>query len=215
MTEDVFVRAVLADPEDDGPRLIFADWLDEQGEGERAEFIRVQCRLEREPCPHDYEGGGITLLRNNIVGCPCDFCRLRARERELLGLGRDRWFDHWLTSWTSDLAADMVAGYYPENSNVPAVLAGFRRGFVESLTLTAADWLAHAEAMLSCQPVREVRLTTWPTNDGRPFGAREHVEAAMADQWPGVKFALPPAVYDDFTPSDGDALPEGARGDSP
>src|SRR5262249_8337125 len=35
------------DPEDDAPRLIYADWLDEQGESERAEFIRVQIALAR------------------------------------------------------------------------------------------------------------------------------------------------------------------------
>ncbi len=42
---DAFLLAVLADPDDDAPRLIYADWLDEQGDGERAEFIRVQCAL--------------------------------------------------------------------------------------------------------------------------------------------------------------------------
>jgi len=42
---DAFLRAVLADPGDDAPRLIYADWLDEQGDCDRAEFIRVQCAL--------------------------------------------------------------------------------------------------------------------------------------------------------------------------
>jgi uncharacterized protein (TIGR02996 family) len=28
-------------PEDDSPRLVLADWLDEHGDAERAEFIRV------------------------------------------------------------------------------------------------------------------------------------------------------------------------------
>ena len=38
-----FVAAIAAAPEDDLPRLVFADWLDEHGEPERAEFIRAQC----------------------------------------------------------------------------------------------------------------------------------------------------------------------------
>jgi uncharacterized protein (TIGR02996 family) len=42
-----FLHAICARPEDDGPRLIYADWLDENGECERAEFIRVQCELAR------------------------------------------------------------------------------------------------------------------------------------------------------------------------
>lgn len=40
-----FLRAIIAEPADDKPRLIFADWLDEHGESARAEFIRVQCQL--------------------------------------------------------------------------------------------------------------------------------------------------------------------------
>ena len=39
---------VCADPDDDSPRLIFADWLDEQGDP-RGEFIRVQIALARLP----------------------------------------------------------------------------------------------------------------------------------------------------------------------
>jgi len=42
-----FLRAIKETPEDDTPRLILADWLDENGDPDRAEFIRVQCRLAR------------------------------------------------------------------------------------------------------------------------------------------------------------------------
>ncbi|MCU0702651.1 MAG: TIGR02996 domain-containing protein [Fimbriiglobus sp.] len=42
-----FLAAIVAAPDDDLPRLVYADWLDEQGQPERAEFIRVQCELER------------------------------------------------------------------------------------------------------------------------------------------------------------------------
>jgi uncharacterized protein (TIGR02996 family) len=45
MDEQAFLAAVLADPQDDAPRLIYADWLDEQGRCEQAEFIRVQMEL--------------------------------------------------------------------------------------------------------------------------------------------------------------------------
>jgi uncharacterized protein (TIGR02996 family) len=40
-----FLRAVLEDPEDDTPRLVYTDWLDVQGDADRAEFIRTQCHL--------------------------------------------------------------------------------------------------------------------------------------------------------------------------
>jgi uncharacterized protein (TIGR02996 family) len=41
---DAFLHDILAHPDDDAPRLIYADWLDEHGDP-RGEFIRVQCAL--------------------------------------------------------------------------------------------------------------------------------------------------------------------------
>jgi uncharacterized protein (TIGR02996 family) len=41
------LRAICETPDDDTPRLVFADWLQEHGEEERAEFIRVQCEAAR------------------------------------------------------------------------------------------------------------------------------------------------------------------------
>lgn len=50
-----FLRAIAADPADDTVRLAFADWLDENREPERAEFIRLQIERARsgEPDPDD------------------------------------------------------------------------------------------------------------------------------------------------------------------
>ncbi|MCI0702163.1 MAG: TIGR02996 domain-containing protein [Planctomycetia bacterium] len=42
---DALLRAIIRHPEDDTPRLIYADWLQENGRSEEAEFIRVECRL--------------------------------------------------------------------------------------------------------------------------------------------------------------------------
>lgn len=42
--EDAFLHDILAHPDDDAPRLIYADWLDEHNKP-RGEFIRVQCAL--------------------------------------------------------------------------------------------------------------------------------------------------------------------------
>ena len=39
------LRAIAAAPNDDLPRLVYADWLDENGQDVRAEFIRVQCQI--------------------------------------------------------------------------------------------------------------------------------------------------------------------------
>jgi uncharacterized protein (TIGR02996 family) len=41
-----FLQDIKENPDDDTPRLIFADWLEEHGDP-RGEFIRVQCELSR------------------------------------------------------------------------------------------------------------------------------------------------------------------------
>src|SRR5262245_11210901 len=64
-TDTAFLRSILASPDDDAPRLVYADWLDENGDPNRAEFIRLQIRLARSP-----------------AGDP-DFAELKARADDL------------------------------------------------------------------------------------------------------------------------------------
>ncbi len=49
MTQDrAILQAILDAPEDDAPRLVYADWLEERGapgDAERAEFIRLQLAM--------------------------------------------------------------------------------------------------------------------------------------------------------------------------
>lgn len=45
--EEAFMEAILAAPADDAIRLEYADWLEEQGRVERAEFVRVQVAMAR------------------------------------------------------------------------------------------------------------------------------------------------------------------------
>src|SRR5947208_13340491 len=46
---EAILQAVIERPEDDAPRLVYADWLEDHGDPDRAEFIRVQCELARLP----------------------------------------------------------------------------------------------------------------------------------------------------------------------
>lgn len=60
---DALYRAIIAHPDDDTPRLVYADWLQENDRPEEAEFVRVGCRLESETPDHpDYPE---LLLRND------------------------------------------------------------------------------------------------------------------------------------------------------
>lgn len=72
-TEAGLLRAIIDDPDDDTPRLIYADWLDDHGDEARAEFIRLQLRLARLPGEHP------------------DRPALEAREKELLVAHAEMW----------------------------------------------------------------------------------------------------------------------------
>ena len=67
-----FLNAILERPDDDLPRLVYADYLDETGFAERAEFIRVQIELARSD-PTDDRFADLTrreaeLLRDGVGG---------------------------------------------------------------------------------------------------------------------------------------------------
>ena len=68
-----FLEDILAHREDDTPRLIFADWLDDEGDPARAEFIRVQVERARLP---QWDARQV---------------RLRLRESELLKQNWRKW----------------------------------------------------------------------------------------------------------------------------
>lgn len=144
------LQAIIANPDDDTPRLIFADWLEEHDDLARAEFIRVQCELAAlglERCPHHAPDTRVDQL---LAGCPvvfegdrCDRCRwclLRQRQRDLsdehLGL---RWMPEGWQGWGQ-------ANLY------------FRRGFIAHVDMPATGWLQHGEAILRQCPVERVRI---------------------------------------------------------
>ena len=103
MTDEAFLKAILADPDDDAPRLIYADWLDEHGDGDRAEFIRAQCgpgRPDLEARARDllavHEASWVAPLRGLAVAwefrrgfveaVTCDARTFARRARELFAL---------------------------------------------------------------------------------------------------------------------------------
>jgi uncharacterized protein (TIGR02996 family) len=55
-TEDAFLQAIIDNPADHASLLIYADWLDDQGETGRAECIRLQYRLATTQQRHPRRG---------------------------------------------------------------------------------------------------------------------------------------------------------------
>jgi uncharacterized protein (TIGR02996 family) len=85
LDELALLAAVLASPGDDTPRLVYADWLDEHGRPERAEFIRCQVRIAE-------IGRELQSEEDCEQKCCAERIALRRRERELLTAHGDEWF---------------------------------------------------------------------------------------------------------------------------
>lgn len=64
--EIALLDAIAAHPEEDTPRLIYADWLDEHGQYIRAEFIRVQIAIaQKEGLPRAELNQYVDLYKRN------------------------------------------------------------------------------------------------------------------------------------------------------
>jgi uncharacterized protein (TIGR02996 family) len=67
--EEVFLRDVLDQPEEDAPRLIYADWLTDQlaaDKAARGDFIRLQCQRAALP-PDDPDGPEMQALERQLL----------------------------------------------------------------------------------------------------------------------------------------------------
>lgn len=149
MDHATFLRAIIASPADDGPRLVYADWLEEQGEGERAEFIRLQIKMATCRMCHRKDGSE----RKDSYAANCGRC-VPGRERE-----RGLWIDGLLAYAKPADWPELVLHRYQDQVNYtpPTPEAYVRRGFIEALACTWPDWLAHADAIRAAQPVARVR----------------------------------------------------------
>lgn len=82
--ENAFLRAIARSPDDDTLRLVYSDWLEENGRPRRAEFVRVQIELASLPVGDSRRG------------------ELEGRERDLLRGNERQWLGPlraWLGGW--------------------------------------------------------------------------------------------------------------------
>ena len=70
---ETFLQVICEAPDDDTPRLVYADWLDEHGQTERAEFIRTQIQM------------------THLAPGSRRFAALRRRTRDLLAAHGEAW----------------------------------------------------------------------------------------------------------------------------
>ncbi|MBX9624306.1 MAG: TIGR02996 domain-containing protein [Gemmataceae bacterium] len=123
--EQLALWAAIRDrPDDDLPRLVYADWLEEHGDPARAEFIRVQCRLGQL---------GSDRRKGRKERLP-----LEERERTLLAAHKEVWADPLCRALAGPGPAEGPAGWLGRMT--------FHRGFVRALYLDFRS----AARLMSC-----------------------------------------------------------------
>jgi uncharacterized protein (TIGR02996 family) len=185
MSDDAaFIRAILEDPADDAPRLVYADWLDEHGQSERAEFVRIQCDQAYVGLPKR----GLTKRELDHLSAPGFDWTEQAAKDIGVACAKLRWDGHDSFSWQWDGEWSVT----------------WSRGFVASIALPTAAFIEHAAELFRAHPITAVRLTDrepnnyGPPDDDMQFGwlsEHEHgvgpaglprgLLAALADSEPG------------------------------
>lgn len=159
-----FLKAICEQPADDTARMVFADWLEEHGEPERAEFVRLQIALARVVC--EWEAAGkqpcerwnaerpVYRMMTICPACQRGF-RLRDRERELNTAKNNLAWGSARALWAAGLKMPYV-GVLGLPNHVGEV---FSRGFVSAVSLPCDAFVRHAEALFRAHPIESVTLT--------------------------------------------------------
>lgn len=132
-TERQLLDAVLAAPDDDAPRLVYADWALAHADPAiraRGELIVVECQLEQ-------------------LADVAEHNRLKARDFQLLE-------EHGLT-WCGHLGLGGFVTDQPWRRATAEWDAEFRRGFIDELVLEW-QWIQRLVHVLRFEPVRTVIL---------------------------------------------------------
>jgi len=136
--QEAFLAAILEASDDDTPRLIYADWLDEHGDESLAYRIREGCRSPN--ISHGCWGDAATGLICNPTdgtGRICPGCQMLADEGVPLAF----------------------LGEGPVGHPRYKIM----RGFVAEVATTSVLWLAHGPAIVRAAPIERVVLNDkWP-----------------------------------------------------
>lgn len=142
MTPDAaLLQAILTDPSDDLPRLACADWCEEHGHTDRANFIRAQLALFHGPRGYRTE-----------EECPRSLRRHWREDRDLY-----RRVEEQCKPGPDQIAQDLFGK--PSAEVEFEFTVDFERGFLFRIETTQAAFLEHAERIFRRCPVEWVVLT--------------------------------------------------------
>jgi uncharacterized protein (TIGR02996 family) len=144
-------QAILESPEDDAVRLVYSDWLEDNGQAERAELIRVQIELAQIGTPADHCHFG-PVHNPRILATAESRRRKQLQKREA-----DLWSEHE-DAWLAELPAlKGIAWGHPH------------RGFVEEVTAESfRAFRNHAARLFEMVPLRCLRFGPSALNSSPP-----------------------------------------------
>jgi uncharacterized protein (TIGR02996 family) len=201
------LSAIIANPDEDAPRLVFADWLDEWGgrtNAARAEHIRLQVALHRLAPPRPIRDTHPEVLAARAafatgVTIPDRWAGLSAADRDRVVHLDARWGAVWaafglhvllgLSQLDCAFAGNRTLTPYEFDQRnvrrggarvltVDDLYHGMRRGFLGALACASGFWEAEAEALTRRAPIEEVEFTDIP----------RHTPEWYSERWPHIRF---------------------------
>lgn len=171
---DALLAAIAAHPDNDTPRLIYADWLEERADAvsvTRAQYIRASVEHAKWFDPHEI--GPLCEAERKAMASqmalwvpalwpvpPCE---------SLHALGR--------YTWMFTGGEGFALHGTPEQ---PGHRADYRRGFCELVVMPLRVWERYAPTLLALEPlIRTVILTSH---------VNEQQASALSDLWPEIQF---------------------------
>ena len=170
---ELLLAAICDTPHDMTPRLIYADYLEENDNHRRANFIRTQYKLDIHPFADNIRYGNYDA-RDGVSELWANGFRLHEQEKKL--------FD---PQW----------GYYECcDTHFLFKLANFRSGFV-TRNITGGDtWVKCADQLTRHMPITHAQLVTTPDYNWEtpgywygPVYYLEHDPKQLTARWRGSK----------------------------
>jgi uncharacterized protein (TIGR02996 family) len=182
------LAAIRTHPDEDAPRLVYADWLEEHDQPERAEFIRVECETARTD-------------RDSPM-----YPQLLRRSGQLSARNAARWFgpladddvvDHIITQrgfidcvvLPADgfaAHAEIIFAHAPVLREVHVTVGGDWRAFFSSLRQSSIRALSFADGVFAVDAARELSVSDHAVElvelnlDRQPLGPQGMAAVASA-----------------------------------
>lgn len=182
--QQMLLNAIVANPEDDAPRLAYADWLQENpnlidcaacaGCGGYKDVLGkwVSCEPCRETGSFDANEAQSWIIRH----------QLEVPDADNICCGIDGAYSEVHSRWASDISD--VFGQRDLHQKVI-----FRRGFVDEVRLSFTHFLAHARTWAKTHPVRLWNITDRSPMCDSPYLGSKH-GFIFSDTW-ALDYVLP------------------------